>query len=626
MKKFLRRDAMSLDEVVADEWQKDLGLREVPLGNPILFAFGVFVALLGIIFVGRMWFLGVARGETYVKHADINRAERVRIDPSRGSILDRFGIPLAGTKESYLLFLDINDFLIHPELQEKTVATLARAAGISEEDFWVRMNDADFESGGKKILLRNDLSTREVIGLRDAGLSTLAVEEGIRRTYYEGSAFSAVLGYTGLVGLADIAQDESARGYSIIGRIGIERAYDTHLRGVAGESRQFRDAKGTPLGVSQLTPPRAGTSLTLTIDGEFQKYFSRRFAEGLKTLGKTTGVGIALDPQSGEVLALLSFPQFDNETFVAPERSGERAALLTAPQKPLFNRAVSGAYNPGSTIKPLVGIAALAEGVITPQKTIYSPGYLDVPNPYDSSKPSRFHDWQPQGWVNLTSALAKSSNVYFYVVGGGFDDVKGLGITKLRAWWERFHFGKPLGIDLAGEAKGNLPSPEEKESRTGEPWRLGDTFNVSIGQGDFLVTPLQLVTYISAIANKGTIYRPHLVRENEQSETIASLGTFVSEIKEVEKGMVAGTQSPEGTARLLKNLPMVVAAKTGTAQVANKTQENALFLGYGPIDASAGEPQIAILVLIENSRAGSVNTIPIARDVFEWYYLNRIKK
>lgn len=257
-----------------------------------------------------------------------------------------------------------------------------------------------------------------------------------------------------------------------------------------------------------------------------------------------------------------------------------------------------------------------------------------MPNPYNPASPSKHLDWQYQGSVNLTSALAQSSDVYFYIVGGGspakstplLNDpsdygISGLGIDRLHTWWQKFGFGTSTGIDLPSESIGFLPTPAWKQKHSGTPWLLGDTYNVSIGQGDLLVTPIQLIDYIGAIANGGDIYRPFL---NASSTPVVAedLTSLAAEIKQVQEGMKAGVTSPKGTSYTLHNLPFSVCAKTGSAQVENNTQENALFVGYAPCD----NPQIAILILIENSRAGSLNAVPVAGDVLNWYYENRIKK
>jgi len=274
----------------------------------------------------------------------------------------------------------------------------------------------------------------------------------------------------------------------------------------------------------------------------------------------------------------------------------------------------------------------LTEGVVTPVTEIFSGGYIEIPNPYNPELPSRFLDYKPNGWVNIYSALAKSSNIYFYEVAGGFENQKGMGIDKLNEWWKRFNLGEKTGIDIVGESNGFLPDPEWKEEKTSDIWRVGDTYNVSIGQGDLLVTPISLLNYINTVANGGIIYRPQIVKEikNIDGEVIQEIKPFIindisgiagSAIYEVRKGMRDVVAKSYGTAYSLHNLPFSAAAKTGTSQIENNARINAFFVGFAPFE----NPEISILILVENAKEGSVNTIPIAYDIFLWYYENRLK-
>ena len=495
------------------------------------------------------------------------------------------------------------------------------------------------------IVLKEGLSQSQLIEIQSLGLPSLVVQKGFERHYADGPVFSSVLGYTGRVNANDIIKDPNIGGEEFIGKAGVEAFYDSLLRGEPGIITKTRDAKGSVIGDGEKSEPRIGQSLRLTIDSGLQGYFYRRLKDGLMSLGRRSGIGLAMDPQSGEVLALVNFPDFDNNIMGGPGNNDKKKDILLSPDKPLFNRAVSGFYNPGSTIKPFVAVAALKEKIISPSREIFSPGYIDIPNPYDPSRPTRYLDWRYQGNVNVHSAIAQSSNVYFYTVGGGAGEINGLGISKLGEWWKKFGFGKATGIDLPGESEGFLPSVEWKEKRTGKPWLLGDTYNVSIGQGDLLLSPLQLLSYIGAISNGGFIYKPVINIESDHPQTSADLAYLEPEMGEVRKGMRETVTSPLGTAYLLHDLSFPVAAKTGTAQVQGGAQENAIFVGYAPayidpLRQSASEartpagkpatedekPQIAILVLIENSREGSLNTVPIAKDVLNWYYWNRIRK
>ncbi|KKW00512.1 MAG: FtsI protein [Candidatus Wolfebacteria bacterium GW2011_GWE1_48_7] len=453
----------------------------------------------------------------------------------------------------------------------------------------------------------------------------IQIENDFTRQYEEPGMFSHVTGYVGLVSDKDMEKDSDLLLNDLIGKSGLELQYDEELRGTNGATIDYRNAKNESLGQQTEIAPERGRNAYLTIDGGLQTYFYGRLKEQLENMGRTAGAGIAMDPDTGEILAMVSLPTFDNNEITRED--------LVNPNRPLFNRVVSGLYNPASTIKPLVATAALHEGVVDTNKSVYSKGYIEIPNPYHPDQPSRFVDWKAHGWVNVYSALARSSNIYFYATGGGFEDIKGLGIERLRSYWHTFGLDEKTGIDMPGEKVGFLPSIEEKEERTKLPWRIGDTYNVSIGQGDLTTTPIELINYIASISTKGKMYRPFIMKKlvNEKGETIKEqqpeilrdISQLAGSMNEVEKGMIETTQKEYGTAKLLKNLPFVVAGKTGSAQVSMKQKTNAFFTGYGPVGE---EKKIVILVLIEDAREGGSNSVPVAYDVFRWYYENRISK
>ena len=594
---------------------------EVTLSSRPLFYVGFLIFLFAALAVGRVLFLGIASGEIYKARAEANSSKLERLQAPRGLIFSRDGEVLAENQPVFLAILKTSEFLKDEAIQEKALASIERIMEIESEQVWGLIKERDQERIGDPIVLSADLSQDELIQIKGLNLSSLIVQSGFKRSYPDGSIFSSIVGYTGLPTAEDLKENVELTGEDFVGKTGLEAFYDQNLRGKNGFVSYLRDAKGKVIEEKKERPAEGGTALTLTIDAEFQRYFYHRMQAGLASLGRNSGVGLALNPENGEVLALINLPGYDPNIFLASQKNEERLKLLNSPDKPLFNRAISGAYSPGSTIKPLVALAALSEGVINTEKQIYSPGYLEIPNPYDPEKPTLFLDWRPQGWVNLERAIAQSSNVYFYTVGGGFGDIKGLGIKRLNDWWQKFNLGKPTGIDLPGEARGLLPTVEEKEKRTGTPWLLGDTYNVSIGQGDLLLTPLQLLNYIAAIGNGGKIYRPFIVSNFNHSELAGDLSNLQTQISEVEKGMKAAVNFPLGTAYLLHDLPVSVAAKTGTAQILSNTQANAFFVGFMP----AEDPKIAILILVERSREGSLNTVPIAKDVLNWYYWNRVK-
>lgn len=614
---------VAFEESLSDDWSRDLGVREVPLRSKSMLFLGAIIFLVGATLGGRLLFLGVGKGVAYANRAELNLNEVDHIPAPRGQITDRNGKILADNRAVFSAKLDVKEFLYKQDDQDGILKGIEKILGVKPEEVWTLINDknTNLDFRVEPIILSEDLKKEELLAFKGAGLPAIKIEENYKRFYPAGDAFSSFLGYVGLVNGKDLEENSKLTGEDYVGRSGLEAFYDDKLLGTPGVITELRNAKGEIIGPGKNTPAKIGESLKTTIDGEFQKYFFNRLRAGLQSLGRTTGVGLAFNPKTGEILAMANLPAFDNNVFHEDGKSAERTELLTSPLRPLFNRAVGGAYTPGSTIKPLVAVAALKEGVVYPQKTVFSPGFLDVPNPYNPDKPTRFLDWRYQGTINLYSAIAQSSNVYFYSVGGGAFDIKGLGISRLRDWWAKFGLGSVTGIDIPGEVKGFLPSPDWKSSSGRGSWLLGDTYNASIGQGDLLVTPIQLLDYISGIANDGKIMTPHF-NGTETPNVRIDLGELLPEIKEVQKGMRTTVTSAMGTAHLLNDLPVQVAAKTGSAQIQNNTSENAFFVGYAPYN----NPEIAILVLIEHAKEGSLNAVPIAKDVLAWYYENRIKK
>ncbi len=596
---------IDFDEVISDAAASDLSSLEQPL-RPFVFR-GVILAttIVAAVFAVAVLFLAGISHNRYLSRAQANINQEVPLIAPRGIIVDRNGVALSENRAIFSVFLQISEMVRNNE-REAVLRAAGDILGLDRDEVLKNLESTNFES----IILARDVKREQAIAVKALGLKSLVVENDYRRDYKD-PAFAHVLGYVGLVNSKDLLADKELVLNDLIGRSGLEAYYDKRLRGANGTIAAHRNALGEVKSVSRTKEPIPGNELKTTIDADFQKYFYERFLQGLLSLGRTSGAGIAINPQNGEVLALVSLPSFDANNITA---------YLNDPHRPLFNRAVSGLYSPGSTIKPIHAAAALQEGIVDPQKQIFSAGYIEIPNPYNPTQPSRFLDWRPHGWVDLYSALARSSNVYFYTVGGGFEDVKGLKIAKINEYWRLFGLDKKTGIDLPGENSGFLPNPDEKEKRTGSPWLLGDTYNVSIGQGDLQISPLELISAVSAISNHGKAFKPHLLKD-EQPKLLIDVSHLEPSLKEVRKGMEDAVTKPYGTAHLLSTLPMRVASKTGSAQIALNTKINALFVGYAPTD----NPEIVILILVEDAREGSANTIPIARDVLQWYYTNRTR-
>ncbi|MCX6702875.1 MAG: penicillin-binding transpeptidase domain-containing protein [Candidatus Wolfebacteria bacterium] len=617
-----------LDEAVLDDLAQDLDYLELPISKRAFRLLGWFVILSVLVVLGDVIYLNGFRGNFYSQKSLINASHVTMIGAERGIIMDRFGKPLSQNAPAFELSVKLADVMKDGDLRNKIAVSLEEAlilpAGYIQDLF----NSVNLEKQDSLIVAR-DLTVDQVLKIKNLNLTGVQIESDYKRQYPDGEIFSHILGYTGLVNKEDLAADSSLAINEIVGRTGLEAYYNKELEGVDGETLNYRNVKGEAMGQKLLKESSPGADIHTTIDADFQRYFYNRLKSGLALIGAKSGAGLAMNPETGEIISLISLPSYNNNKI--------ESKYLIDSDKPLFNRAVSGQYSPGSVIKPLVAYAALKEGIISPDKKIYSPGYIELPNPYDPEHPSRFLDWRPQGWVDIYSALARSSDVYFYEVGGGFEDQKGLGINKLKDYWGRFGLDQPTGIDLPFENKGVLADPAAKEKGGRGIWRIGDTYNVSIGQGDLVVTPLEILNYISAIANGGKLMKPYVAEKivTNDNQTIMEKNSVVLAdysgdsdiVRKVQKGMEDGVTKSYGTSYSLADLPFSVAAKTGTAQIQNNAKENAFFVGYAP--ASGGNPDvkpaIAILVLVENSREGSLNAVPIAKDILRWYYENRLK-
>lgn len=605
-----RKPDLNIEDVSFHDWESTYDKLEVSLSSRVFKGLTIVLIIVFVVFFGRVISLNIGKGEFYQARAIANVNKDIDAPTSRGIITDRFGESLVENIPTFSLSLNMADFFRD---SESVIKNLKKVAGIIEvpaSELEKMVKEVNLERVSE-VILDPDITVEQAVKLRSLKLEAFRVNNAFRRYYPDKKIFSHVLGY---VGVAD-------EGDQIIGKTGLEAFYDDLLKGQVGKRTIYRDVKGKTLDEKVIAKAKPGFQLNTTIDAGLQRFFYKRFKEQLNHLNRTSGVGIAINPQNGEILSLINFPSFDNN---------EPAKYLNSHNLPLFNRAVSGVYSPGSTIKPFVALAALNEKVVTPVDEFYSKGYLELPNPYHPDKPSIFLDWKAHGSVNMFSALARSSNVYFYIVGGGFAETKGLGIDRLQKYWKMFHLGKKTGIDIPAEKVGFFYTPEEKEEKTGDIWRIGDTYNVSIGQGNLAMTPLRLISSIATLANNGKEYRPYIAKSIvDERSNIAQLNIkkkvldyskLEPIIYEVKKGLRDAVSKPYGTARWLADLPFKASGKTGSAQFANNTKTNAFFVGYAPSD----NPEIAIIVLIENAREGSINTLPIAKDTLWWYYMNRI--
>lgn len=447
--------------------------------------------------------------------------------------------------------------------------------------------------------------------------------------------YAAVRGVAHLIGYVKYPTKDSSGFYfrdSYVGEDGVEKAYNDILSGEKGVRIVETDALGEIQSESVIRPPKDGTSLVLTIDSRLNDKIYEIMGRSSAEYGFTGGAAIMMDVRNGDVLSMVSFPEYDSSIITEGDKK-LLAEYITDPKKPFLNRAVSGLYTPGSIVKPAIALGALEEGIISPEKKILSVGSISIQNPYFPDKYTVFRDWKAHGWVDMRQALAVSSNVYFFSVGGGFEDQKGLGIFNIEKYLRIFGLGDKTGINISHEEESVIPNPDWK-SRIfdGDAWRIGDTYNTAIGQYGLQFTPIQVARYISAIANGGKLLTPRLIHgvgdervgnESEQNtdDNIVS-GADVPIKKEFFQIVKEGLRRSvtEGTASGVSVPYVQIAAKTGTAELGSRKElVNSWIIGFFPYD----DPIYAFVVLMEKGpRSNLVGATSVMRQLLDWMNQN----
>jgi penicillin-binding protein 2 len=398
---------------------------------------------------------------------------------------------------------------------------------------------------------------------------------------------------------------------------GIELAFDTELHGENGSSMQETDAHGKIQRENIVAPPQNGRDLTLSVDADVQNALYTLLLQHANEQHFVGGAAIIMDVRTGQLLAMTSFPEYDNRAFTDGNSTVVRA-MSKDPRTPLLNRAVSGLYAPGSIVKPIFAAAALNEGIIAPEKEILSTGALSIPNPYDPEHPSLFRDWAVHGLVDMRTAIAVSSDEYFYTIGGGYRTQPGLGIARLDEYAQKFGLGSVTGFALHGESSGVIPTPQWKEATFGanDPWRIGDTYHTAIGQYGFQITPIQAVRFIAAIGNGGKLLTPKLIASSTPAYT--EVGIPDAYLAVVREGMRLAVTShrTDATVKSLNLGGIHIAAKTGTAQIGVHNEwMNSWSVGFWPSE----DPHYAYAVVLERAPAGTLSgAAPAMLPFFQW--------
>ncbi len=624
LRKLARHESVEIDDAVLTASERDVAQMEFRLNKRWLTA--VVVVMLSIL-IGlcvRVGYLSIVRGDFYRNRANINSTRYTVVPAPRGLILDRFGVPLVENVPQ-------TDVVLTPSLlpedaiaRHATIRKLARIFNLQEKNLQMMISNT-LQHYGQDVLIATNISQDERFSfienadnLRSAHLVTTA-----RRNYIDSILFSHILGYTGIVQAEDLAKDDSYYLTDEVGRTGVEKVYESLLRGTHGAIGVEIDAHGNAQRMTQDTAPIAGNDLYLAIDAELQKSIITIMKKAFSRFGITRGAVVALDPRDGSIRALVSMPAYDNNAFVGGIEQDQYRLLVQDPDKPLFNRAIAGAYPPGSTVKPILAGAALSEGVIDENTTVNSTGAIRI-GAYT------FRDWRVNGVADVRRAIAVSHDIFFYAVGGGYGAIKGMGIDTMKRYYNRFGFGEKTGIDLPGEARGFIPDRAWKEAHFGQKWSIGNDYHAAIGQGFITATPLQIANATAAIANGGTLWQPHvlaywrdhngvLTSYKPQKKRTDILSREI--IRIVQEGMRMTVT--EGTAQLFKHLPVKVAAKTGTAQFGTQKKTHSWMTSFAPYD----NPEIVILVLMEgqNEHTSSASA-PVALEIYKWYFTQRFAK
>lgn len=592
-------------------------------GARMLVSFCIVLALFSVLLY-RFYDLQILNYQDYATQADSNRIQVQPVPPTRGLIFDRTGLLLADNRPSYTLSL------VKERVKnlEETLNLITSIVDVSEEDragFYkgLRQRRRPYEA----VPLRYKLTEEEIarIAVNEYQLEGVEVEAQLVRYYPYGDLFAHTIGYVGRINERELSSfnEEEFRRYSgthSIGKIGLEKYYEKQLLGEVGTQHVEVNAHGRVLRVLERVDPAPGQDLYLYLDLNLQK-------AAFEALHGNRGAVVAIDVATGGVLALVSAPSYDPNLFVTGISYADYRALNQSHDLPLFNRSIQGQYPPGSTLKPILGLGGLEVGVVTPQWHIRDLGFYKL-----NENQRLYRDWKKWGHgnkVDLYQAIVESCDTYFY------DMAIKMGIDEMHPVGAAFGLGNKTGIDIPNERSGLWPSRPWKRAVRGLPWFPGDSLNVSIGQGDVLVTPLQLGVLAATFASRGHLVQPKLVRfEGAVERPVDAKLTYQAKSENwdyVENAMKGVVHSVRGTAKIIaKDLSYTIAGKTGTAQVIGiaqdeeydrdkvhaRNRDHALFIAYAPVE----NPQIAVAVIVENGEHGSSAAAPVAREVFDAWF------
>lgn len=594
----------------------------------------LIVLLFGVLLL-QLARMQIVEHNDYEARAENNRLRTVPVLSARGLIYDRNGEQLVKNLPIFSAAVVPADV---PQEQFLTVvADLSNLTGVPAREIAEEIARAQKSKDPfTPLVVKADLDDATAFRLRERQASLPGVQVLVEsvREYPYGPLVSHALGYVGRID-AEEYQALRDQGYQLndrLGKAGVEVTYESVLRGTAGYRQVEIDAAGEEIKTIRSVPPRPAGNLVLAIDLDLQRKVTEYLEKAMTD--SQNAVAIVMDVRSGEVLALVSLPAYDDNILTDPVDQEQLPAILDDPAKPLVNRAIAEVHPPGSTFKMVTGTAALQEGVAAPDTTITSYGSISVQDEYTPGRVWVMRDWAALGTMNFYRGLAMSSDVYFYYLSGGYYQngqqlFRGLGADRLARYARDYGLGAATGIDLPGEAAGLVPDPAWKEEAIGEVWTLGDTYNFGIGQGYLNLTPLQLLRVTAAIANGGDVLVPHVVREivDEQGNVLQRIERRVAHRLGISGENLAVMREAMrqaavyGPARTGASSRVTIAAKTGTAEFGLPSAggryafSHAWYTGYAPFD----DPQIAVVVFLEKG-IGATHAGPVARQIFDYYF------
>jgi penicillin-binding protein 2 len=624
------------------------------VGAPRLILMALVLALVIGSFAVRLYQLQIVEAEEWEAQSEQQRARLVRLAAPRGIIYSRNGEPLVRNAPTFQINV-VPALLPDPDDEADEynllLLRLEEMTGRSFEDLAALVDDAVSRGiyyDPVPVARQVDRQLALLVSQEALSMPGVQVEAGTRRQYPYGSLVSQMVGYLGAIP-EEFADSYVEEGYDPatdrIGYAGVEATFEDWLRGIPGERYQEEDVVGRPIRVlGEEIPPLPGNNVYLTIDLAFQQVVQDALSDALARHGSPRGVAIAMDPDTGEILALVSLPTYDNNLFAQGISLDDLQRLYENPHRPLINHAISDNLPPGSIFKIIPASAALQEGVLNRQTRLNCPGTIELPNRYYPNDPGLaqpFYCWRRAGHgdLDVVGGLANSCDIFFYKVGGGFeeDDFEGLGADTMAEYARYFGLGAPTGIELPGESAGLVPTPAWKRQTIGENWTTGNTYNMAIGQSYLQVTPLQMLNVMVATANGGTLYQPQIVHHVTDadgnmlrdftpiiSQTLPVAPENWSIVHEGLEGAVV-----YGTAPLAQVEGVRVAGKTGTAQYCDDIAlelgicgegldmpEHAWFMAFAPVE----EPEIAVIVFIYSGGEGSAVAAPVAQEILDWYF------